>query len=57
MTAHVLLNVVNELGKSDKMQGLPNIVSLFCNKLDKFSNTGTQMFYVDSFYHMTSKLF
>ena len=31
MSAHVLLNLSNELGKSDKMQGLPSILSLFRN--------------------------
>ena len=29
MSAHVLLNLLNELGKSDKMRGLPSILSLF----------------------------
>ena len=28
MSAHVLLNLLNELGKRDKMQGLPSILSL-----------------------------
>ena len=40
MYAHVLLNLVKELGKKDKMLGLPIILSLFCNKLNKFNNTG-----------------
>ena len=31
MSAHVLLNLLNELGKRDKMQGLPSILSLFRN--------------------------
>ena len=35
----VLLNLLNELGKRDKMQGLPNILSLYCNELNKFNNT------------------
>ena len=39
MSAHVLLNLFNELGKSDKMQGLPSIFSLFCNEFNKFNNT------------------
>ena len=26
MSAHVLLNLLNELGKSDKMRGLPSIL-------------------------------
>ena len=54
MSAHVLLNLLNELGKSDKMLGLPSILSLFCYKFDKFNNTGAQM--LDSVYHMTLKL-
>ena len=29
MRAHVLLNLLNELGKRDKMRGLPSILSLF----------------------------
>ena len=33
MSTHVLLNLLNELGKSDKMRGLPSILLLFCNKL------------------------
>ena len=39
MSAHVLLNLLNELGKRDKMQGLPSILSLFCNEFNKFNNT------------------
>ena len=38
MSAHNLLNLVNELGKSDKMRGLPSILSLFCNEFHKFNN-------------------
>ena len=40
MSAHVLLNLVNELRKRYKVQGLPSILSLFCNKFNKFNNTG-----------------
>ena len=40
MSAHVLLNLLNELGKSDKMRGLPRILLLFHNEFDKFNNTG-----------------
>ena len=29
MSAHALLNLINELGKRDKMRGLPSILSLF----------------------------
>ena len=33
MSAHVLLNLLNELRKRDKMRGLPSIFSLFRKKL------------------------
>ena len=51
MSAHVLLNLLNKLGKSDKMWGLPGILLLFRNKFNKFNNTGAWM--LDSIYHMT----
>ena len=54
MSAQVLLNLLNELGKSDKMRGLPNILSLFRNKCNKFINTGARM--LDSIYHITLKI-
>ena len=53
MSAHVLLNLLNELGKSDKMRDLPSILLLFRNEFNKFNNTAAQM--LDSIYHMTSK--
>ena len=40
MSAHISLNILNELGKRDKLRGLPSILSLFRNKLIKFNNTG-----------------
>ena len=40
MSAHVLLNLLNKLRKSDKMRGLPSNLSLFCNDFNKFNNTG-----------------
>ena len=52
MSAHVLLNLLNDLGKSDKMRGLPSILSLFCNEFNKFNNTRARM--LDSIYHMTN---
>ena len=56
MSAHVLLSLLNKLGKSDKMLGcLPSILSLFRNKFNKFNNTGPRM--LDSIYHLTFKLF
>ena len=37
MSAHVLLNLLNELGKRDKMRGLPSILSLFRNEKPNFT--------------------
>ena len=54
MSAHVVLNLLNELGKRDKMQGLPSILSLFRDEFNKFNNTKTRM--LDSIYHMTLRL-
>ena len=54
MSAHVLLNFLNELGKSDKMRGLLSILSLFRSEFDRLDNTGAKM--LDSVYHMTLKL-
>ena len=33
MSAQVLLNLINELGKRDRMRGLPSILSLFATSL------------------------
>ena len=33
------MNILNELRKSDKMRGLPCILSIFCNEYDIFNNT------------------
>ena len=48
MSAHVLLNLLNEFG--NKMRGLPSILYLFCNEFNKFNNTRARM--LDSIYHM-----
>ena len=48
MSAHILLNLLNELGKRDKMRGLPSISSLFRNEFNKFNNTRARM--LDSIY-------
>ena len=45
MSAHVLLNLLNELRKRDKMCGL---------QVNKFNNTGAQM--LDSIYNRILKL-
>ena len=34
----LLLNLLNELGKSDKMRGLPSILSLFLNQYNTFKD-------------------
>ena len=54
MSAHVLLNLLNELGKRDKKRGLPSILSLFRNEFNKFNITRARM--LDSIYHMTNTL-
>ena len=51
MSTHVLLNLLNELGKRDKMRGLPSILSLFRNESNKFDNISARK--LDSIYHMT----
>ena len=54
MSANVLLNLLNELGKRDKMRGLPSILSLFRNEFNRFNKTRARM--LDSIYHMTNTL-
>ena len=54
MSAHVLLNLLNELGNRDKVRGLPSILSLFRNEFNKYNNTRARM--LDSIYHMTNTL-
>ena len=55
MSAHVLLNLLNKLRKSNKMRGLPSILLLFHNESNKFNNSGALM--LDSIYHMTLNYF
>ena len=54
MSPNALLNLLNELGKRDKMRGLPSILSLFRNEFDKFKNTRARK--LDSIYHITNTL-
>ena len=54
MSAYVLLNLLNELGKRDKMRGLPSILSLFRTEFNNFNNTRARMF--DSIYNMPNTL-
>ena len=53
MSAHVLLNLLNELGKKIRCEALPNILSVFPNEFNRFNNTEARM--QDSVYHMTLK--
>ena len=55
MSAHVLLNLFNELGKRDKMRGLPSILSFFRNEFNKFNNTRARN--LDSIYQMIKSHF
>ena len=43
MSTHILLNVLNELGKRDILPGLSSILYLFRNEKNKFNNTGAKM--------------
>ena len=54
MSDHVLLNLLNELGKKDKMRGLQSILSHFRNEFNKLNNTRARM--LDSIYHMANSL-
>ena len=38
MSAYVLLNLLNEMGKSNKMRVLPSTLSVFHNGFNKFNN-------------------
>ena len=53
MSAHVILNLLNALGKHIRCEALPRILSVFPNEFIKFNNTGARM--QDSIYHMTLK--
>ena len=43
MSTHVLLNLLYELRKIDKMRGFPSILSVFHNEFNKFNNTRARM--------------
>ena len=40
MSTHILLNLLNKLGKRDEIGGLQSILSLLRNKFNKFTNAG-----------------
>ena len=54
MSTHVLLNLLKELAKREKMRGLRSILSLFRSEFNKVNNTRAGM--LDSIYHMTLRL-
>ena len=56
MSAHVLLNSLSELGKRDKMRGLPRILSLLRNEFDKSNNTGARMLGASHFISFTQRV-
>ena len=53
MSVHILLNLLNKLGKSNE-NVQPRILSLFRNEFNKFNQTRASMF--DSINHTTLKL-
>ena len=53
MSAHVLLNLLNEFGKKIRCEALSSILSVFPNEFNKCNNTGARI--KDSIYHMTLK--
>ena len=44
MSFPVLLKLLNEFGKRDKMRGLRGILSLFHNEFYQFNNIGVRIF-------------
>ena len=54
MSAHVLLNLLNEMEEKIRCEAVPSILSsISSNEFNKFNNTGARM--QDSIYHMTPK--
>ena len=53
MSAHVLLNLLNELGKTIRCKAVPSILTVFHDEFNEFNYTGARM--QDSIYHMTLK--
>ena len=48
MSAHVSLNLLNELGKKIKCEALPCILSIFPNSFNKLNTTARKLY---SIYH------
>ena len=55
MSAHFLLNLLNELRKSDKMRGLPSILFIFRNEFIDF-NAWRYFILIDRLYKGTITL-
>ena len=53
MSAHVLLNLLNELGTKIRCEALPSILSVFPNEFNKFNNIETRMQDSIYMYHMS----
>ena len=53
MSAHVLFNLLNELGRNNKMRGMMSILSLFHNEFNKVNTTRSRR--SDSIYHMINQ--
>ena len=45
MSAHALLNLLNELGKTTRCEVLPSILSVFPNGSNKFNNASFYLSY------------
>ena len=43
MSARVFTELPNELGKRDRIRGMPRMISLFRNAFNRFENTGARM--------------
>ena len=54
MNANALLNLLNELGKRDKMRELTSMLFLFRNEFNKFNNKKARM--LNSIYYMALKI-
>ena len=54
MSAHVLFNLLNELGKKVKCEACRAFYLFFRNEFNKFNNTKARI--IDSIYHMTNTL-
>ena len=54
MSSHVLLVLLNKLGKRDKIRDLPSILKLLRNEFNKFINTKARM--LDSIFNMILRI-